>query len=92
MAKHILEEISENIQQSTFYSLMADETMDVANQWQLTFYCLPLDTVWCKFLTGENIYKFDEFLSICQHFPYQNFPQTFCLLPARPLFHTGRYC
>jgi len=32
------------------------------------------DTVWHKILTGENIDEIDEFLSIRQHFPYQNFP------------------
>jgi len=48
------------------------------------------NTVWCKFLTEENIDKFDKFLSICQHFPYQNFPLIiFCRLPARPLFTQG---
>ena len=31
-------------------------------------------TAWCKILTGENIDEFDEFLSICQHFPHQTFP------------------
>ena len=35
MAEHILKEISLNIQQSTFYSLMADETTDAANREQL---------------------------------------------------------
>ena len=35
MAKHILQEISLNIQKSTFYSLMADETTDAANKEQL---------------------------------------------------------
>jgi len=35
----------------------------------------------------ENIDKFDEFLSIRQHFPNQNFPLIIFLhLPARPLF------
>ena len=44
-------------------------------------------TVWRKILTGENI---DEFLSICQNFPYQNFLLIiFCHLPARPLFSQG---
>jgi len=34
----------------------------------------------------ENIDQFDEFLSIRQHFPHQNFPLIiFCCLPARPL-------
>jgi len=33
-----------------------------------------ITTVWRKILTGENIDEFDEFLSIRQHFPYQNFP------------------
>ena len=33
-----------------------------------------LHTVRRKFLTGENIDKFDEFPAICQYFPYQNFP------------------
>jgi len=32
---------------------------------------MQICTVWRKILTGENI---DEFLSIRQHFPYQNFP------------------
>ena len=32
------------------------------------------DTVWHKFLTGENIDEFDEFPAIRQYFPYQNFP------------------
>jgi len=41
-------------------------------------------------LTGENIDEFDEFLSIRQHFSYQNFPVIiFCRLPARPLFAQG---
>ncbi|XP_065893694.1 zinc finger MYM-type protein 1-like, partial [Dysidea avara] len=35
MAKRVLSEISFNIQQSTFYSLMADETTDVGNKEQL---------------------------------------------------------
>ena len=39
---------------------------------------------------GENIDEFDEFLSIPQHFPHQNFPLLiFCRLPARPLFVQG---
>jgi len=47
-------------------------------------------TVWHKFLTVENIDEFDEFLSIRQHFPYQNFPLIiFCRLPARSLFTQG---
>jgi len=47
-------------------------------------------TVWRKFLAGENIDEFDEFLSIRQHFPYQNFPLIiFCRLPAKPLFAQG---
>jgi len=51
---------------------------------------LVTNTVWHKFLTGENIDKFDEFLLIRQHFPYQNFPLIiFCRLPARPLFAQG---
>jgi len=34
-----------------------------------------------------DIDEFDKFLSIRQHFPYQNFPLLmFCRLPARPLF------
>jgi len=38
---------------------------------------------------GGNIDKFDEFLSIRQHFPYQNFTLIiFCHLHARPLFRT----
>jgi len=45
-----------------------------------------IHTVWCKILTGENIDKFNEFLSICQHFPHQNFPLIiFCRLHARKL-------
>jgi len=41
-------------------------------------------------LTGENIDEFDKFLSIRQHFSYQNFPlMIFCRLPARPLFAQG---
>ena len=44
-------------------------------------------TVWRKILTGENIDEFDEFLSIRQHFPHQNFLLIiFYHLPARPLF------
>ena len=35
MAKCVLSEISSNIQQSTFYSLMADETTDAGNKEQL---------------------------------------------------------
>ena len=35
MAEHKLKEISLNIQQSTFYCLMADETTDTANREQL---------------------------------------------------------
>jgi len=39
---------------------------------------------------GENIDEFDEYLSIHQHFPYQNFPlMIFGHLPARPLFVQG---
>ena len=38
---------------------------------------------------GENIDEFDEFLSIRQHFPHQNFPLIICRLPARPLFAQG---
>jgi len=54
------------------------------------FHCIVyfylLGTVWCKFLMGKNIDEFDEFLSVCQHFPYQNFPLIiFCHLPARQL-------
>jgi len=53
---------------------------------------IRLPPVWRKFLTGRNIDKFDEFLSIQQHFPYQNFPLIiFCHLPARPLFRAGHY-
>ena len=33
-----------------------------------------LITVQRKFLIGENIDEFDEFLAIRQYFPYQNFP------------------
>jgi len=40
-------------------------------------------------LTGENIDEFDEFLSIHQHFPHQNFPLIFCRLHTRPLFAQG---
>jgi len=41
---------------------------------------------------GENIDEFDKFLSIRQHFPYQNFLLiTFCHLPVIPLFYIGRY-
>jgi len=40
----------------------------------------------------ENIDEFDKSLSICQHFPHQNFLLIiFCCLPASPLFCTGRY-
>lgn len=40
MAKQMLQEISLNIQQSTFYSLMADKTTDAANKEQLVIvYC-----------------------------------------------------
>ena len=35
MAKHVLSEISSNIQQFKFYSLMADETTDAGNKEQL---------------------------------------------------------
>jgi len=50
----------------------------------------PSYTVWCKFLTGKNIDEFDEFLSIHQHFPYQNFPLIiFYRLPSRPLYAQG---
>jgi len=39
-----------------------------------------------------NIDEFDEFLSIRQHFPHQNFTLIiFCHLSARPLFCTGHY-
>ena len=38
---------------------------------------------------GGNIDEFDKFLSICQHFPHQNFPLIICRLPARPLFAQG---
>jgi len=50
------------------------------------------DNLYCmmQIFDGENIDKFDEFLSIHQHFPYQNFPLIiFCHLPARPLFAQG---
>jgi len=41
---------------------------------------------------GGNIDKLDEFLSIHKHFSHQKFPLIiFCRLPARPLFHAGRY-
>ena len=40
---------------------------------------LGFHTVWRKILTGENINEFDEFPTICQYFPYQNF--TFSHLP-----------
>jgi len=41
-------------------------------------------------LTGENIDEFDEFLSIRQHFPHQNFSLIiFCRLHIRPLFAQG---
>jgi len=46
-------------------------------------------TVWHKILTGENIDEFDEFLSIRQHFPHQNFLLIICHLPARPFFAQG---
>jgi len=49
-----------------------------------------ITTIWRKFLTGESIDEFDEFLSIRQHFPYQNFLLIiFCHLPARPFFVQG---
>jgi len=52
------------------------------------FMCMHA-TVWRKILTGENI---DEFLSIRQHFPHQNFPLIiFCRLHTRPLFRAGGY-
>ena len=34
---------------------------------------MDINTVWRKFLTGENIDEFDEFPAIRQYFPYQNF-------------------
>jgi len=41
-------------------------------------------------LTGENIDEFEKFLSIHQHFPYQNFPLIiFCHLPAGSLLAQG---
>jgi len=53
---------------------------------------MVLYTVWHKILTGENINEFDKFLSIRQHFPYQNFTLTiFCCLHARPPFRAERY-
>ena len=40
MAEHTLKEITLNIQQSTFHSLMADKTTDAANREQLIIvYC-----------------------------------------------------
>jgi len=30
---------------------------------------VSIHTVWRKILIGESIDEFDEFLSICQHFP-----------------------
>ena len=43
--------------------------------------------VWCKILTGENIDEFDEFPTIRQYFPYQNF--TFSHLPLMNLCQSG---
>ena len=43
-----------------------------------------------KYRMAQNIDEFDEFLSIRQQFPHQNFPLIiFCHLPARPLFARG---
>jgi len=59
-------------------------------QLTITQTTLTANTVWRKILMGENI---DEFLSICQRFPYQNFTLIiFCHLHARPLFHAEHYC
>ena len=44
-------------------------------------------TVWRKILTGENIDEFDEFPTIRQYFPYQNF--TFSHLPLMNLWRSG---
>ena len=41
-------------------------------------------TIWRKILTGENI---DEFPTIRQYFPYQNF--TFSHLPLMNLWRSG---
>jgi len=50
------------------------------------------NTVWRKILTGESIDEFDEFLSIRQHFPYQNFTLIiFSRLHARLLFRAEHY-
>ena len=43
--------------------------------------------VWRKILTGENIDVFDEFPTIRQYFPYQNF--TFSHLPIMNLWRSG---
>jgi len=53
----------------------------------LSFIRFQLHTIWRKILTRENI---DEFLSIRQHFPHQNFPLIiFCRLSAGSLFAQG---
>ena len=46
-----------------------------------------LSTVWRKVLTAENIDEFDEFPTICQYFPYQNF--TFSHLPLMNLWRSS---
>ena len=49
MAKKILEEIASNIQQSTFFSLMADETTDAANKEQLVVVYRWIDDEFCVY-------------------------------------------
>ena len=54
-----------------------DVTLSIFGMFSISFItqCTKhLSTVQHKILTGENIDEFDEFLAICQYFPYQNFP------------------
>ena len=64
MAKKILEEIASNIQQSTFFSLMADETTDAANKEQLVVvyrwiadeFCVYEESVGLRELDSQSIF------------------------------------
>ena len=63
MAKHILEEIASHIQQSTFFSLMADETTDAANKEQLVVVYRWIDdefTVYEEFVGLHELEKTDS--------------------------------
>ena len=53
---------------------VCNASLTVLTSMLIQFFIYNSYTVWRKILTVENTDEFDEFLAICQYFPYQNFP------------------